>query len=242
MLSSSRITKSLLISTAMLVSGVMLGSSAIADDAIYNQVALRADVNQEISHDLMHVTLYSEDQDGDSAVLAARISKTINASIAQARKVEGVSVSSGSRNSYPVYDDKGHKITAWRERAEIRLESADFSALSKLTGEMLNTMKMGGMNFSIARDTRKLHEDALLKDAVEAFKARAELATAALGGISYKLVSLSLSTEGFNSPMPMRMVAMKSMSMMDSGEAPEVEAGTSQVSINADGVIEVKMP
>jgi predicted secreted protein len=229
--------------TALLLSATtLLSATAMAEDARYNQVALRAEVNQEIAHDLMQVTLYSEAQNSDPAALAAKISKTLNASLAQARKVKGVSVASGSRNSYPVYDDKGQKITAWRERAELRLESADFSALSKLTGEMLQTLKMGGMNFSIADDTRKTHEDALLKDAVAAFKARAQLATEALGGSGYKLVSLNLNSGGFQRPMPMRMEAMKGAAMMDASVTPEIEAGTSQVSISADGMIEVQMP
>ena len=220
----------------------LLSVSATAEEPRYNQIALRAEVNQEIAHDLMHVTLYSEAQNTDPAALAAEISKTLNASIAQVRTVKGVSVASGSRNSYPVYDDKGQKITAWRERAELRLESADFSALSTLTGEMLQTLKMGGMSFSIADNTRKTHEDALLKDAVAAFKARAQLVSQALGGSGYKLVSLNLNTGGFQRPMPMRMEAMKGAAMMDAAVNPEVEAGTSQVSISADGVIEVQMP
>ena len=220
----------------------LLSVSATAEEPRYNQIALRAEVNQEIAHDLMHVTLYSEAQNTDPAALAAEISKTLNASIVQARTVKGVSVASGSRNSYPVYDDKGQKITAWRERAELRLESADFSALSTLTGEMLQTLKMGGMSFSIADNTRKTHEDALLKDAVAAFKARAQLVSQALGGSGYKLVSLNLNTGGFQRPMPMRMEAMKGAAMMDAAVNPEVEAGTSQVSISADGVIEVQMP
>ena len=242
MLPLSRLATALLLSAATLLS-----TTAMAEDARYNQVSLRAEVNQEIAHDLMHVTLYTEAQDSDPAALAAQISKTLNASIAQARQVKGVSVSSGSRNSYPIYsenkgDDKGQKIIAWRERAELRLESADFSALSTLTGEMLQTLKMGGMNFSIADDTRKTREDALLKDAVAAFKARAQLATEALGGSGYKLVSLNLNTGGFQRPMPMRMEMMKGAAMMDAAVTPEIEAGTSQVSINADGVIEVQMP
>lgn len=220
----------------------LLSVSATAEEPRYNQIALRAEVNQEIAHDLMHVTLYSEAQNTDPAALAAEISKTLNASIVQARTVKGVSVASGSRNSYPVYDDKGQKITAWRERAELRLESADFSALSTLTGEMLQTLKMGAMSFSIADNTRKTHEDALLKDAVAAFKARAQLVSQALGGSGYKLVSLNLNTGGFQRPMPMRMEAMKGAAMMDAAVNPEVEAGTSQVSISADGVIEVQMP
>jgi predicted secreted protein len=231
------------LASALTISAVgLLSLAAHAEEARYNQIALRAEVNQEIAHDLMHVTLYSEAQDSDPAALAAQISNTLNAGIAQARKAKGVSVAMGSRHSYPVYDDKGQQITAWRERAELRLESADFSALSTLTGEMLQTMKMGGMNFSIANATRKTHEDTLLKEAVAAFKARAQLATDALGGSGYKLVNLSLNSGGFQPPMPMRMSAMKGAERMDATVTPDIEAGTSQVTINADGVIEVQMP
>lgn len=233
----SRLASALLFSAAGLLS-----LAAHAEQVRYNQIALRAEVNQEITHDLMHVTLYSEAQDSDPAALAAQISKTLNASLAQARQVKGVSVAMGSRHSYPVYDEKGQRISAWRERAELRLESADFGALSKLTGEMLQQLKMGSMSFSIASATRKTHEDALLKEAVAAFKARAQLATEALGGSGYKLVNLSLNSGGFQPPMPLRMSAMKGAAMMEAAVTPDVEAGTSQVTINADGVIEVQMP
>ncbi|BCD86785.1 hypothetical protein PSm6_31920 [Pseudomonas solani] len=216
--------------------------SAQAEDARYNQVALRAEVSQEVAHDLMHVTLYSESQSADPAKLAAEITRTINAAVEKARATNGVSVSLGSRNSYPVYDDKGQKITGWRERAELRLESPDFATLSQLSADLMGSLKMGGMDFSIADPTRKKNEDALIKQAVDAFKARAQLTTEALGGSGYKLVSLNLNSAGFQpQPVMMRAMAAKS-SMYDSAPAPEVEAGTSRVTVNADGVIEVQMP
>ena len=213
-----------------------------ADELHYNQIALRAEVSQEVARDLMIVTLYSEAQDADPAKLAAQITTTMNKALGQARQVKDITLRQGSRNSYPIYDTKGQKITGWRERAELRLESSDFAALSKLTGEMLGDLKMAGMDFAIADPTRKTSEDALLKDAVNAFKARAQLATNALGGKDYKLVSLSLNGGGFQQPMPMRMHAMKSMAEADAAPTPEIEAGSSQVSVNADGVIEVLMP
>jgi predicted secreted protein len=238
----SRLTSALIFSAVGLLS-----LAAQADEARYNQIALRAEVSQEISHDLMHVTLYSEAQHSDPARLAAEITRTLNSAVNQARAVKEVKVALGSRHSYPIYsenkgDDKGQDISAWRERAELRLESADFAALSKLTGEMLKQLKMGGMDFSIATATRKNHEDALLKEAVAAFQARAKLATEALGGSGYKLVSLSLNSNGFQPPMPMRMARGKGMAMMEAAVAPEIEAGTSQVTVNADGIIEVQMP
>ncbi|TLP77917.1 DUF541 domain-containing protein [Pseudomonas nitroreducens] len=228
------------IAAAITLCATSLG--ALADEPRYNQVSLRAEVSQEVAHDLMHVTLFSEGQGTDPAKLAAETTTAMNAAVEQARKVKGVTVSLGSRSSYPVYDDKGQKITAWRERAEIRLESTDFAALSQLSADLLGKLKMGSMNFSIADATRAKNEDAMMKGAVDAFKARAQVLTDALGGKGYKLVSLNLNTSGAPRPMPvMRMAAMKADSY---GGAPaqEIEAGTSQVIVSADGTIEVQMP
>lgn len=230
------------------LSSAVLGSLLIASqahaDIAYNQVSLRAEVSQEVAHDLMQVTLYTEAQDADPAKLANQITERINAALSQATQVKGVNVSQGSRNSYPVYEDKGQKISAWRERSEIRLESSDFSSLSKLTGEMLGSLSMGGMSFSISEPLRKKHEDALLRQAIEAFNARAKLTTEALGGKSFKLVNLNLDGGGFYPQMP-RFAARAEDSAgfaKAMGSAPQVEAGSSRVSMNASGVIEVQTP
>jgi len=216
---------------------------ALADDVHYNQVSVRAEVNQDVQRDLMMVTFYSESQNSDPAKLAAEITENLNKALGQARQVKDVTIRQGNRNSYPVYDDKGQKITGWRERAELRLESADFAALSKLTGELLNTeMKMGGMDFSISKPARKASEDTLLKDAVAAFKTRAQLVTDALGGSSYKLVNLNLNTSGYPQPYARAPVMMMKAARSDGAPAPDVEAGTAEVSVTADGVIEVAIP
>lgn len=211
---------------------------AVADEARYNQIALRAEATSEVAHDRMHVTLYSEAQQKDPAQLAAQTTEAMNKALQRARQAKGVVVSQGSRSSYPVYEEKGQQITAWRERAELRLESSDFAELSKLTGELMQDLKMGSMHFSVSDAIRKQNEDSLLKDAVAAFRARAQLATEALGGSDYRIVNLNLGSGGGYQP-EMRNFAMKSMDAMPT---PEVEAGTRQININAEGVIEVQMP
>ncbi|ROO38194.1 MULTISPECIES: SIMPL domain-containing protein [unclassified Pseudomonas] len=212
-----------------------------ADELHYNQISLRAEASQEVARDLMIVTLYTEDQNADPAKLAAAVSTTLNKAIGQAKQVKDITLRQGSRNSYPIYDSKGQKITGWRERAELRLESADFAALSKLTGELLTDMKMGGMDFAISTATRQSSENALLKDAVNAFKARAQLATEALGGKGYKIVNLNLNTNGYPQPFMRPQMMMKGASMDAESVTPEVAPGTSQVSMTADGAIEVLM-
>jgi predicted secreted protein len=230
-----------LAATLALGLGVLASLPTQADDLHYNQVSLRAEVNREVAHDRMYVTLFSEDQNKDPAALAAGVTSTLNAAIDKARKVKGVTVSMGSRSSAPVYDDDGRKIVAWRERGELRLESADFASLSRLTGDLLDSLKMDNMSFAIATDTRRKAEDELLKDAVAAFKARAQLASEALGAKGYKIVSLNLNSAGFQ-PQPMRAMAMRDASFSKAAPAPQIEAGSSQVVVSADGVIEVSMP
>ncbi|GAB6388115.1 SIMPL domain-containing protein [Stutzerimonas marianensis] len=211
---------------------------AVADEPRYNQISLRAEASSEVAQDLMHVTLYTESQHEDPAQLAARTTEAMNKALQQARQAKNVRVNQGSRSSYPVYEEKGQQITAWRERAELRLESSDFASLSKLTASLMQDLKMGGMSFSVSDPIRQQNEDALLKDAVTAFRARAQLATEALGGRDYKIVSLNLNSGGGYQP-EMRSVAMKHMDAMPT---PDIEAGTRQISISADGVIEVQMP
>lgn len=218
----------------------MASLPALAEEAPrYNRITLHAEASREIPHDLMLVTLYSEAQHKDPGQLAGDITRTLNAAVERSRQVAGVKVSLGSRNSHPVYDDQGRWIVAWRERAELRLESTDFTALSRLSANLLGELKIGSMRFSIADATRKQSEDALLQDAVKAFGERAQLATRTLGGSDYKLVSLNLSSAGSIVP-----VARHSATMMKSEDMPvqEIEAGSSQVGISADGVIEVQMP
>lgn len=219
-----------------------LPAQADTDAPRYNQISLRAEVNQEVQRDLMLVTLYTEAQDADPAKLAAQVTETLNKALGQARQVKDVKIRQGNRNSYPIYEEKGQKITGWRERAELRLESADFAALSKLTGELLGDLKIGGMDFSISPPARKTSEDALLKDAVAAFKTRAQLVTEALGGTGYKLVNLNLNTSGYPQPYLRAPAMMMKSSREDAAPTPDIEAGTSQVSVAADGVIEVAIP
>ncbi|CAI8727663.1 SIMPL domain-containing protein [Pseudomonas sp. NPDC087626] len=226
-----------------LSAGALASLPALAADELhYNQISLRAEVSQEVARDLMIVTLYTEEQNADPAKLAAVVSTAMNKALGQARQVKDVTLRQGSRNSYPIYDDKGQKITGWRERAELRLESSDFAALSKLTGELLGDLKMAGMDFAIATPTRKASEDALLKEAVNAFKARAQLTTEALGGKGYKIVNLNLNSNGYPQPYLRAPMMMKAAAMDSAPVTPQVEAGTSQVSMSADGSIEVLMP
>lgn len=215
---------------------------SLADTLNYNQVSLRAEVQQSVNNDTLTVTLFAEDQDSDPAKLANRITTRLNQGLETARKNSNIRVSSGNRYSQPVYDEKHKNILAWRERGEIRLEGTDFAAISSTMGDLLGDLSLGGMQFSLSPDSRSATEDELIKRAIEAFRQRADIATQGLGGSGYRIVQLNLNTQ-FMTPRPYmqsgRMMAMAADAEM---AAPSVEGGEADVSVSADGTIEVQLP
>lgn len=225
-----------------LLAGLTFAGQTLGEPLNYNQVSLRAEVQQSVNNDTLTVTLFAEDQHDDPAELANRITSRLNQGLETARKNSNIRVSSGNRYSQPVYDEKRKNILAWRERGEIRLEGTDFAAISSTMGDLLGELSLGSMQFSLSPNSRSATEDDLIKRAIEAFRQRADIATQGLGGSGYRIVQLNLNTQ-FMTPRPYmqsgRMMAMAANAEM---AAPAVEGGEADVTVNADGVIEVQMP
>lgn len=229
------------LTTAIALGFALVATSISAEPLRYNQVSLRAEVNQAVNHDTLRITFYTEAQDSDPAKLADRVTRQLNEGLETARKTSGVRVSSGSRSSQPVYDEKRQSISAWRERGEIIVEGADFAEMAALTSRMLGNLNLGNMQFSLSADGRRATEDELIKQAIEAFRSRADIATRSLGGSTYQIVSLGLNTQYAQPPIMFR--AAPRMAMADAEMAtPSLEGGQSDVTVSADGVIEVTMP
>lgn len=225
-----------------LLAGLAFTGQALADTLNYNQVSLRAQVQQSVNNDTLTVTLFTEDQDSDPAKLANRITTRLNQGLETARQNANIRVSSGNRHSQPVYDEKRENIIAWRERGEIRLEGTDFAEISGTMTTLLGDLSLGGMQFSLSPESRSSTEDELIEQAIQAFRQRAAIATKGLGGEDYRIVQLNLNTQ-FMTPRPYmqsnRMMAVSADAQM---ATPSVEGGEADVTVSADGVIEVQLP
>lgn len=238
-MSLPRITRRLATSLPLLAALVasLVSLPANAGEGSYNQVSLRAEVQQAVNNDTLNVVLYAEEQHSDPARLAETISQRINQAIEQARETDGVVVASGNRRSHPVYDDQHKAIIAWRERAELRLESKDIAALSALTGELLNELSLSSMQFSLSAEARQTTENALISEAIDAFRQRANLVSKHLGGSGYTIVRLDLQTQSAGPGYPRGAMLMRAEA---DSVTPSLEAGEASVSVQADGVIEVE--
>ncbi|MER1966954.1 SIMPL domain-containing protein [Castellaniella sp. GW247-6E4] len=197
------------------------------------RASLHAQASSEIAQDTVQIVLAADLRADTQEAAAEGLNTRLDAVMRQAKDQKGVEARSGSYRIWPSSGQDG-KIAEWRGRAEIILTSKDFAAASRLAADLGARMPISGISFSVSPQARAAAEQALLVQAVDAFKARAQALTDALGFASYRYDSIDLggSGESMPSPMPRMMMAMAA----DAPAAP-VEGGTETVSVSVSGTI-----
>lgn len=226
------------IALALLLLSVALPS--LADDKLPMQrVDFQTEVSRVLANDLMRATLTIEANDKDPAALAKTLTDAMNQGLAKAKLYKTVKVSTGNQSNYPVYT-RAQKIEGWRGQASLELESTDFKAASALIAKLQSGLQLRNIDFTVAENTRRALEDTLTKEAIGAFRDKADLVTKSWGAKRYELVQMNIGSTGndYRPPMMMRAMAMKVES--DSMPPQEMAGGESRVRITVNGSIELQ--
>jgi len=202
----------------------------------YNTVSLQASAQRELPNDLLTATLSIEVNEASAAGVAKAINAALNRALGIAQQETAVRAWSGNNQTFPVYT-RGNQLQGWRGRGELRLESKDFEAASKLIGKLQSSLQLQGIQFGVSPEARAAAENALIGEAIAAFKARAEIVQKALGGRGYKLQNLDVSS-GHRGPIPRMAMARPAMAA-ESVAPPALEGGVSTITVNANGTIEI---
>ena len=206
----------------------------------YNLVNVQAEATRQISNDEMYAVLYIERSKKQPAELSALITQLMNQAIAASKKYQQVKVETGTQSTYPVYDNDSQKLKEWRGRAEIRLKSTDFKAVSQLISELQQNFQTQSINFTVSDAERKKVENELMVEASKNFQQRAQMLTSAWNKSGYQLVNLNLNTNNYY-PQPVMMRAnMAKFAGAEAADAQNVEAGESKITVNANGSIQFK--
>ncbi|MGZ2745736.1 SIMPL domain-containing protein [Burkholderia stagnalis] len=203
-------------------------------------LSLSSQASAEVPQDIIHITLFYEQQAKDPGSLTAALNQRADAALAQAKGVSGVTAHTGAFSVYPSTDRDG-KISAWRGRTEIVLESRDFAAASKLAGQLSNLMQVANVEFSLSPEAQRAAEQKLTTEAIKSFRVRAEEAAKAFGYNSYAIRDVNVGGGRNVQPYP-RMMAMAAPAM-DSAKmsAPiAVEGGKATVSVTVNGSVQMK--
>jgi len=211
-----------------------LQAQTAAEAARLNSIEFQAETQREVANDTLYATLSAEFTDASSAQVANSLNKTLADALKSAAEFKSVRARSGGNQTYPVYD-RQNKLTGWRGRAEIRLDSKDFAAASALIGKLQSSMQLGGVSFAVSSELRRQTENELITEAIAAFRARADIVRLSFAARSYKIRRITLNTSGF---APQRMfAAARAMASADVAPPP-LEAGQSTVTVSASGAIE----
>jgi predicted secreted protein len=226
-----------LIVTAFALVLAVAGPATAADDTPrYNQIHFQVERNRPVDNDRMHAVLSLTAEDDNAARLADQVNRTMDGALKTAKARPKIEVRTGSYRTWPVYDK--NKIRRWRATQELILEGADFAELGNLIGQLQERLQVTSINFSISPARRAAVEDELIAQALAAFKQRAELVRKQFAAKGYRLVNVSINT-GDGQPVPlMRGMAMEAMDK--SVAPPALEAGTSILSVNVGGMIELQ--
>ncbi|MBR7891536.1 SIMPL domain-containing protein [Burkholderia multivorans] len=203
-------------------------------------LSLSSQASADVPQDIIHITLFYEQQAKDPGSLTSTLNQRADAALAQAKGVSGVSAHTGAFSVYPSTDRDG-KISAWRGRTEVVLESRDFAAASKLAGQLSNLMQVANVEFSLSPEAQRVAEQKLTTEAIKSFRARADEAAKAFGYSSYTIRDVNVGSGRNVQPYP-RMMAMAA-APMDSAKmsAPiAVEGGKATVSVTVNGSVQMK--
>ncbi len=209
----------------------------LAETESYNRVDFQVEAAREVANDLLTANMTVEIQDKLPGRVAQQINTALNDALKKSSAFDSVKTSSGNQSTYPIYG-KNNQIDAWRGHGEIRLESRDFKAAGELIMQLQSTLQLGGIQFTVAADTRAQVENLLITEAIKAFQMRADAIRAAIGAKSYKTVHFSINSGGMPPrPIPMmRGMAMASASI----PAPEFAGGESRMTVQINGTIETQ--
>ncbi len=198
-------------------------------------LSLSAAATSEVAQDKVTITLANEIEGNDQAKLSQQLNQLLEATLAEAKRNTAVTARSGNYNVWANTDRNG-RITTWRGRAELILESKDFGAASKLAGELSRQMAVSNVSFSLSREAREAEEQRLLAEAAKAFTTRATQAAKAFGFSGYAVKQLDLSGSGTVTPMP-RAYAMAAPAMEAKAADLPLEGGKSSVSVSVRGTV-----
>jgi predicted secreted protein len=153
--------------------------------------------------------------------------------------VSGVTARTGSFAIFPSTDRDG-RISAWRGRTEVVLESHDFAAASKLAGQMASVMQVGNVQFSLSPEAQRAAEQKLTGEAIRSFRDQAASSARAFGFSGYSIREVNVNHSGVM-PRPMMMMSARAMSADAKTMAPmPLEGGTSTVTVNVSGSVQMK--
>lgn len=224
--------------TALVAPTAAQAQTAAPQAAPSGVLNLDASASAEVPADIVRIDMSYETQGDDPAVLAKALNQRTDAALQMAKAQDGVKVRTGAFSIAPSTDRDG-KISTWRGRSELTLESRDFTAASRLAGRLSDTLQVGGVSFSLSPEAQQRAETMLSKQAIASFQQQALAAAQAFGYTGFTVREVNI---GHNDMLRQPRVAFRALMAAPAApkmDAVPIEAGTTTVNVTVNGAIQM---
>lgn len=226
----ARLLRSGVVVFALLVGGLPLAAPAATDGTTLN---LSASAERQVENDRMIAVLAIEIRAPEARDAAAEVNQRMQAAL---QRVEAHADALDYRTldySTQAIQDRNDRsqIAAWRVQQSLELESSDFDRLTDLVGILQDDgLAVRQIRFSVAPETREMHREDLINQAMDTWKERARVMARALGASHLRPLEMELIDDRYSGPQPMALRAMT-----EAAPAPALEAGHSTLSVTVRG-------
>jgi len=179
-----------------------------------NVFSLSASSTGEAVNDLMRVTVSVQAEGEDPSELQSKINATTQWALARLKPF----------------------ITI-----KVKLETDDVTAAGEAIRKLQERLAVTSIHFEPKPQTRRVVEDQLINEALNAFKQRAQLIRTNIGSNGYTLLDVNVQT-GFQGGQRFRRNQEYDVSQSSSVEAPGLAGGSSQITVQVQGRIQLGTP
>ncbi len=202
-------------------------------------VSLSAASTEELTQDLLIVTLQADKEGSQAAEVQAGLKQLMDAALQEARKAvqpPGLTVRTGSYSVQPRYNSQG-KVNGWQGQAQLVLEGTDTARIAQVAGR-ITQLNVVQVSYGLSRGLREARESDLTSQAIARFRQRAQQIAQDFGAKGFTLgeVSVSSTEPGFEQ-RPYMLQAMRAKAVMAADSALPVEPGKGTLSVSVNGQI-----
>jgi len=205
---------------------------------LYNVFSLSASASADVDNDWMTATLAVQAEDKDAAALANKVNATMSWAVNKLRPFATLETKTRDYQTYPRYDtSQSRRLIGWRATQTLEITTDDFKSAGKAIQELQERLQVQGIRLSAKTESRKVASDRLINQALDAFKQRARLIQTNMGATGYRIVDVNIHAD--NNPRHFNNYEAADMMRSRVAEAPAIEAGSSQVTVQVSGRIQL---
>lgn len=208
-----------------------------ASDQPAGLISIQTNATQDVETDTMVALIAIEDEQSDSAKLAQQINSLMAWAQALISKQPDVELIGGNYSSYPVYDKRIFKH--WRGSQQFSLKSKKPPQLGQLVGQLQNKLLIKSLEYQVSTELSQQTQDQLIKQALDAFKARAEIVRQQLGASAYSIYRLDIQTNQHGGPVMPRARLMMA-DAVESATPATLNPAQQSIQVTVSGTIKLE--